>query len=99
MSDLAECIRRYEASLATRPPGRPVRVIRAANLTPAAWKSDARITSGGRNGTEVHFSSSGDTAMLGVHLPRRCAALAETGAHLGLDRVGLVIETVEEATP
>lgn len=65
----------------------PVRLIRVANLRTTAWRADAAKLRSNWGGLRV-ISRDG----------LRCERLAETGEHLGLDRVGLVVETVEGST-
>lgn len=67
--------------------GRPVRIIRSANLLTRYWQQDVD-----------HL----ERKMIGLGVEsqdlRRCYELAETGKHLGLERVGLVVG-VEEVSP
>lgn len=92
MPDLAECIRRFHEAQATRPPDRPIRVIRVAMLRTTAWRSDARKVNGGR---DVVFPSTGRAATFFDQTALRCQVLAETGELLGVERVGLVVEAAE----
>lgn len=83
MPDLAECIRRYEAAQATRPPGRPIRVIRVAMLRTKSWRREAdKQTHPDRGRPRRPYQQHGDV--------QQCRDLAATGEHMGLDGVGVV---------
>lgn len=68
--------------------GEPVRLIRVANLLTRTWQASRRIQ------RAMAYADLPETHRPGS-AAERCRLLAETGEHLGLDRVGLVIETVE----
>lgn len=89
MPDLATCIALFRAREATRPPGTPIRVIRAVTLTTAAWRSDERMHAG------VSFANL-PTRHAEGSLSETCRRLAVVGEGLGLERVGLVVETTTE---
>lgn len=80
---LAECVQLHEAAQAERSADRPIRVLRAACLRTAYWRADVGFLA------RVRRNSLRSPAVI------RCRTLAETGEHLGLDRVGLVVETLE----
>lgn len=63
--------------------GEPVRVIRSANLPTTAWRSDVHFLAEQRNHSPASYQV------------RVCQTLADTGEHLGLDRVGLIVGTAE----
>jgi protein-disulfide isomerase-like protein with CxxC motif len=63
--------------------GAPVRVIRSANLLTSSWRSDVRFLAVQRG----HSHRSHEVFVSQV--------LADTGEHLGLDRVGLVVGSDE----
>lgn len=72
--------------------GRPVRMIHSANLLTRYWRQDVRFN----EPKFVLFPSSGNQARFGRdNESDRCRALAETGERLGLERVGLIVETSE----
>jgi hypothetical protein len=85
MPDLQEFIRLFREREATRPPGTPIRVIRSANLRTDYWRQDARYLVEQKG----HGEQRREVA--------RCSALAATGEHLDLDRVGLVVDSTSEA--
>lgn len=76
---------RLEGDGRVRDFGRPARIIRSANLLTTSWRAD------------VYFLVHQRGHTLTAPNTRRVVALAETGEHLGLERVGLVVETTEVA--
>lgn len=83
MPDLAELIRRFHEADVARP-DRPIRIIRVAHLKTSSWHQDAGM-----------FTHPSGHAAISTTEASRCRTLAETGEHLGLERVGVVVETVE----
>jgi len=83
MPDLAECIRLFHEAQATRPPGRPIRVIRVAMLRTKSWRQDVGFLVTQR----LHKTTAAE--------PVACATLADLGEHLGLERVGRAAEARE----
>jgi hypothetical protein len=82
--NLQDAIDAFEARMAVRDFERePLHVVTAAALPTRTWRASER-----RAGS-LHRAGSIDA---------RCAALAETGEHLGIERVGLVVES-REVTP
>ena len=81
MPDIRTLIALHEAAQATRDPERPINVIRVAMLRTAAWRQDAAYFE--KMGLNVRPGSQGFT----------CLEMAETGERLGLERVGVVVET------
>lgn len=75
--------------------GAPVRLIRVANLKTEAWRQDVRFN----RDRAVAFPTTGRFVRFRDRQSDLCEALASTGEHLGLDRVGLVVETVEDVGP
>jgi hypothetical protein len=82
MSTIAECIGRYWIAQTLRPPDRPQRAIRVAMLKTTVWRQDV-----------AHLESKFLALAPGIDSrdARRCRVMAETGEHLGLERVGLVV--------
>jgi hypothetical protein len=80
MATLREAIDLYEADIAARTIGQ--RVIRVAMLRTKVWRQDVK-----------HLESKFLALTPGIDSrdAARCRAMAETGEHLGLERVGLVV--------
>ncbi len=82
---LLDLIAEHRVAEANRSPGAPIRIHRVAHLKTHYWQRDADYL-------EVKFR--------GLRGPSRAQFrsrdLAQTGEHLGLERVGLVVETVTE---
>jgi hypothetical protein len=57
-------------------------------LRTKSWRSDVRVNKGQR----VANFGDGRSAVFGNRISELCRQLAETGEHLGLERVGLVVE-------
>ena len=72
--------------------GRPVRIIRSANLLTRIWQQDAKSRVW-RPKLALWRRPDLESGEL-----KRIRAMAETGEHLGLERVGLVVG-VEEVQP
>jgi hypothetical protein len=84
MATLREAIEQFEARMAVRDFEKdPVRVVTAAGLKTRYWRQDAES-----------FERHGGSLRPG-HDQWRCRELAETGELLGIERVGLVVESRE----
>jgi hypothetical protein len=91
---LTDLIERFEAAERGRPLDAPVRIVRVAMLQTIAWRQDVRLAGPER---EVTFERAGRTVQFNAYSRegRLREALAQTGEHLGLERVGRVVETIE----
>lgn len=88
MPDLQECARLFWARMAPRDPSEPIRVVRVVMLAPRVWRQHETGSSG------VTYAKRKPSYRNGSKL-ERCRQLAETGERLGIDRVGLVVESRE----
>lgn len=79
-----ELLRIRDRMMAKLGSGAPVREIHSANLRTPIWRQDIEYLRRGWRTLGVESKEA-----------NRCEALAQTGEHLGLDRVGLIIETFE----